>query len=349
MRNIYKSIFLFFGSLIFFFSNFQCIPIAERKAEVKKGSRIVLIGNNLASRMTEFGSFETEMHLRYPDSLLYIRNMGNPGNTPGFRPHASRNSPWAFPGAEAFQSELAIPSGSEGHFPSEDEWLEMLKPDIILAFFGYNESFGGEAGLANYKAELDAFIKHTLQQKYNGTAVPKLILVSPIAFEDLSDRYDLPNGEKENMNIELYAKAMEEVAQANQVAFVDAFTPTEKWFKSSKALTIDGSQLSAEGYERFSNFLVDDIFGEPSRRELRGRAREALHAAVMEKNWMWLNDFKIPNGVHVYGRRYNPFGPDNYPAEIEKIREMTAIRDRAIWKAAKGEKMDLVCCRCKNV
>ena len=43
-----------------------------------------------------------------------------------------------------------------------------------------------------------------------------------------------------------------------------------------------------------------------------------VHAAVMEKNWMWHNDIKIPNGVHVYGRRYDPFGPDNYPAELKK-------------------------------
>ena len=56
---------------------------------------------------------------------------------------------------------------------------------------------------------------------------------------------------------------------------------------------------------------------------------------------MWHNDIKIPNGVHVYGRRFNPYGPENYPAEIIKIREMTAIRDEAIWKAAKGEKIDL--------
>src|SRR5690606_16900631 len=70
--------------------------------------------------------------------------------------------------------------------------------------------------------------------------------------------------------------------------------------------------------------------------------RELIHAAVQEKNWMWLKDFKIPNGVHAYGRRFNPFGVDNYPAEVAKIREMTAIRDEAIWKATKGEKMDLV-------
>jgi mono/diheme cytochrome c family protein/glucose/arabinose dehydrogenase len=61
----------------------------------------------------------------------------------------------------------------------------------------------------------------------------------------------------------------------------------------------------------------------------------------MEKNWMWHNDYKIPNGVHVFGRRFDPFGPGNYPAELAKIREMTLIRDEAIWKAAKGEKMDV--------
>src|SRR5690625_6272249 len=53
---------------------------------------------------------------------------------------------------------------------------------------------------------------------------------------------------------------------------------------------------------------------------------------------MWQNDFKIPNGVHAYGRRYDPFGPDNYPYEIEKIRQMTANRDTAIWAAASENK-----------
>jgi len=45
----------------------------------QKDAHIVLIGNNLASRMINFGHFETEMHLRYPDSTLFIRNMADPG------------------------------------------------------------------------------------------------------------------------------------------------------------------------------------------------------------------------------------------------------------------------------
>ena len=93
-----------------------CRSPHDKLLSIKKGARIVLIGNNLGSRMMNYGHFETEMQLRYPDSLLYIRNMCDGGNTPGFRPHAARNSPWAFPGAEKFQTELATNSHSEGHF-----------------------------------------------------------------------------------------------------------------------------------------------------------------------------------------------------------------------------------------
>ncbi|GAB3492455.1 GDSL-type esterase/lipase family protein [Spirosoma knui] len=341
-RSIYGLLIVF--ALLIGFSAFQFND--SKSLQLKQGAHVVLLGNNLGSRMMNYDHFETEMHLRYPDSQLFIRNMCDGGDTPGFRPHASRFSPWAFPGAEKFQTELATPSESEGHFDSPDQWLARLKPDVIVAFFGYNESFQGQAGLANYKAELDAFVKHTLRQKYNGTAAPQLALVSPIAFEDLSSMYDLPNGKKENANLAMYAKAMKEVADQNSrgtgvVLFVDAFTPSQKWYDESKEpLTIDGCQLNADGYKKLGILLADQVFGKvPARAEAN---RKLVYNAVIEKDWMWHNDIKIPNGVHAYGRRYNPFGPDNYPAEIEKIRQMTAIRDTAIWLAAsKGQKMDV--------
>ena len=314
---------------------------------INKGSHIVLIGNNLGSRMMNFGHFETEMNLRYPDSLLFIRNMADGGNTPGFRPHSSRNSPWAFPGAEAFQTELAQKSGSIGHFETEDQWLARLKADIIIAFFGYNESFQGKEGLENYKEELQAFIQHTLKQTYNGKDAPKLALVSPIAFEDLSAKMDLPNGVRENENLAMYTEAMREVATKNNVLFLDAFTPTHGWYANeSEDLTADGFQLNDLGYQKFAKLLADGIFGK--QKVVSEKNRKMVIDAVLEKNWFWHNDFKIPNGVHAYGRRYDPFGPDNYPYEIEKIRQMTAIRDTAIWKATKGETIDLAAADAKT-
>ena len=317
------------------------------KLSISKGSHIILIGNNLGSRMMEFDHFETELQLRYPDNNLYVRNMCDGGNTPGFRPHSGRKTPWAFPGAEKFQTELAKPAGMEGFVEYPDEWMTKHKADIIIAFFGYNESFEGAAGLANYKAELDAFIKHTLAQKYNGTSAPQLALVSPIAFENLSGKYDLPNGKTENANLLLYTQAMKEVAAKNKVHFVDAFSPSKIWLDDpATELTIDGAQLTNDGYAKFGPFLVNEVFGKTNVASPSNKA--AVYAAVMEKNWMWHNDYKIPNGVHVFGRRYDPFGPDNYPAEQKKIREMTLIRDTAIWMAANGKKMDLAAADAKT-
>ena len=203
------------------------VPPNNTSLAVKKGSHIVLIGNNLGSRMMNYGYFETEMHLRHPDSLLFIRNMCDAGDTPGFRPHPGRPSPWAFPGAEAFQTELARNSGSEGHFETPDQWLTRLEADIIIAFFGYNESFQGEPGLSTYKAELEAFIRHTLSQRYNGKSPPQLAIVSPIAFEDRSNQFDLPDGKRENANLALYTQAMREVAAKTKVHFVDVFRTLE--------------------------------------------------------------------------------------------------------------------------
>lgn len=325
--------------LCFVLSIWSCTSHNTSGLAIRKGAHIVLIGNNLGSRMMNYGHFETELHLRYPDSMLYIRNMCDAGNTPGFRPHSGRVSPWAFPGAEKFQTELATKTGSEGHFESPDEWLSRHKADIILAFFGYNESFQGAKGLENYRAELDAFVKHTLSASYNGKSAPQLALVSPIAFEDLSDKYDLPDGKQENKHLAMYTKVMKEVARENGVHFVDVFTPTQKWFTKEDQLTIDGFQLNDEGYARFAPLLTDALFGK--KEATAGSLRAMVHAAVLDKNWFWHNDYKIPNGVHVFGRRYNPFGPDNYPYELNKIRQMTSIRDTAIWMAAKGQKMDV--------
>ena len=339
MKLSIKGLFVAVGTMVIGFSSFQSTP--PNALQVEKGSHISLIGGNLGSRMMNYGFFETEMYVRYPDNSLLIRNMCDGGDTPGFRPHASRNTPWAFPGAEKFQTEFATNSHSEGHFEYPDEWLTRLKTDIIVAMFGYSESFQGKEGLENYKAELDAFIKWTLNQKYNGKSAPQLAIVSPTAFEDLSSIYDVPNGKKENENLWLYTQAMKEVAERNNVLFVDAFTPSKQWYAESKdPLTIDGSQLNEEGYKKFSLLLTDKVFGKTSAKAESNR--QLVKEMVLEKNWMWHNDYKIPNGVHVYGRRYNPFGPDNYPAEIEKIRQMTSIRDSAVWLAAtQGKKMDL--------
>ena len=98
-------------------------------------------------------------------------------------------------------------------------------------------------------------------------------------------------------------------------------------------------QLNEEGYRIFSSFLSNALFEEGKKHDQT--AFEGVRARVIDKNWFWQNDFKIPNGVHVFGRRYDPFGSDNYPDELKKIRELTQIRDTAIWSFIQNSPYDV--------
>ena len=123
------------------------LPVArgqEPRLKLAKGDHVVLIGNTLAERMQYFGHFETLLHSRFPELELVVRNLG-----------------WS-------ADELALRPRSQD-FKDHGHTLADHKADVILAFFGFNESFGGARGLAKFEKDLDEFVTETLAAKYNGT------------------------------------------------------------------------------------------------------------------------------------------------------------------------------------
>jgi hypothetical protein len=159
---------------------------------LEKGDSICLVGNTLADRMQHTGWLEALLQARFPDRALRIRNLGFSGDEVGTRLR------------------------SQG-FGTPDQHLGREKADVVLAFFGYNESFGGEAGLPKFKEELGAYLAHLAGQAYNGKGAPRVAVVSPIAHENLKDP-NLPDGAANNARLELYAAAMAEVARARGAA-----------------------------------------------------------------------------------------------------------------------------------
>jgi len=329
-------------------------PVARKTAvpgqapaalEITKDSHIALIGGGLGSRMNLFGEFETELQRRYPEFNLYIRNLCHEGDTPVFRPHPSRTSHVVVPGGEEFlRDDYKNKASSKGHYETPDQWLARHKVDTVIGFFGYSESFDGVERIEAYKGELRLFIQHSLKQNYSGLQI-QLAVVGPAAFENLSADYDLPDGVKENENLAAYTAAMKEVCQEEGVLFVDAFEITSKIYADNTDYqTINGHNLTREGYQQFGPALADKLFGSV---EAKGDYEKTL-AAVNEKNRLWYMDYKIPNGVHVHGRRFAPYGDKNYPTEIRKIREKTHIRDRAIWAVNKGESFDVAAADAKT-
>ena len=195
---------------------------ARQSVHANQGDHICIIGNQLAERLQYEGWLDTLVYARFPRLDLVFRNLGFSGD------------------------EIATRLRSK-NFGTPDEWLSgkgepiggyqenrlagtNTKADVIFAFFGYNESYAGEAGLAAFKQQLDEWITHTLGQKYNGKSAPRIVLFSPIAHENLHNP-DLPDGSENNRRLELYTRAMSEVAAARNVRFVDLFAPTRRFIR----------------------------------------------------------------------------------------------------------------------
>ena len=327
---------------------FRCSePLPDPVLTIEPGDHIVLVGGNLCSQMEEYGHLETELYLRYPGHDLMFRNLCDPGDTPGFRPHSSRMTSWVYPGAEKHYAGTGLErtDDTQGEYPAPDEWLEELEADVVLGFFGYSESFGGPERIEAFKTDLRSWVDYTLLSEYNNLAPARIALISPTAYQDKSAVMDLPDGTLENENLQLYTEAMREVANEAGVAFLDIFTPSQQWFSGNTDLTTDGVQLTDAAYKKLAPYVLDRLFGAEATKEA---ARTQVQSLVKDKQWLWRNDYKMPNGVHVYGRRHNPFGPDNYPYEIKKIRQMGMIRDTAIWMALRGEAYDIAAADAKT-
>ncbi|HET6881039.1 MAG TPA: ThuA domain-containing protein, partial [Pirellulales bacterium] len=94
--------------------------------KLNKGDHISIIGNTLGERMQHDGWLETLIQSTFPEHQLTFRNLSFSAD------------------------ELTIRQRSEG-FGSPDEWLTKTKTDVVFAFFGFNESYAGEEGLAKFK------------------------------------------------------------------------------------------------------------------------------------------------------------------------------------------------------
>ncbi len=316
------------------------------------GSSIALVGGGQGERLLRQPELEVQLHARFASRDLQIRNLCNDGDTPGYRDHSGRSNPFAYPGAERFYPlSKAKDTWGSGHAGSgfaetPDQWLSALKADVVLAWFGFAESFRGAVGLAEFRSELEGWLGHTAAQNYNGKSAPTVVLISPQALEETRAPQGRDAARAVNANLALYANVIREVAAAHRVSFVDLFSFSREMFEAAPSpLTRDGLNLNDEAQARVAAFIVKSAFAAGT--TARGD-HAAVRGAVLEKNWYWEKLFKVPNGVHVFGRRNKPFGPDNYPAELSKLKELVAIRDRAIWASVRGEPFDVAAADAKT-
>jgi putative heme-binding domain-containing protein len=316
------------------------------KLTLKKGDHVCFVGNTLADRMNHSGHVEAALYTRFPQLDLTIRNLGFSADELGFSK-----------GPDGF-------SLRSKNFGTMDQWLSASAPipkpdalgnpadanpnrfenvgtkaDVVFAF--YNESWAGPAGLPKFRADLEGFIDHVTSQKYNGKSNCRLVVFSPIAFEDHKTPR-LPDGREQNQNLSLYTQAMKQVCDAKDTPFVDLFTPTLAAYAQAKSpLTINGVHMDDEGYAALAPIVGYGLFGSVVQVDAAKYAR--VLAAVNDKNHYWFQRYRATDGYSTFGdRAFLKFvgGQTNYEVgqrELTVIDTLVANRDKAIQAAAKGE------------
>ncbi|MEY4815971.1 MAG: hypothetical protein RLZZ162_3044, partial [Verrucomicrobiota bacterium] len=245
------------------------------------GERIAIVGNTLADRIQHHNNLETLITQKFPQHNLSFRNLAAAGD------------------------EIVTRARSKD-FGTPDEWLTKVQPNVVFAFFGYNESFAGPEGLPKFKQELEDYLRNVRSKSYNGIAPPRIVLFSPIANEQLpGTEFAVPA--TNNRNLALYAAAMAEVAGDKAgVTFVDLFAPSQKLSaeaaRAGRSLTINGIHLSESGDALLAPEIFKTLFNEAAP-ALDTPAAQKLRSLITQKNAWWHSHYRTVDGYNVYGDR----------------------------------------------
>jgi glucose/arabinose dehydrogenase/mono/diheme cytochrome c family protein len=313
--------------------------VSAQNLTLEKGDNIAFVGSGFADRQQHHGHFETLIHQAFPEHQLVVRNLGFSGDEVGVKPHRSDEVAGLDyflnmkPGALTTQvgkTEVTYHAGAHFH------------ANVIFAYWGFNESFAGQAGLETFKTNLDAWLKSTLAADY-GKGKVRVVLFSPIAHEDLkSADFDAKLATGNNQNLALYTAAMAAVAKANGVQFVDLFAASQKLYAAAKSpLTHNGIHVNAAGDAAFAPVQFQAVFGKAA-----GAINEKVRAEVNEKSTQWHHRYRTVDQFNIFGQRsrIKYEGIDNATvlgAELANRDLKTANHDKGIWAAAQGKPVEV--------
>jgi putative heme-binding domain-containing protein len=269
-----------------------------------RGDRIALIGNTLMERSQSFGHLEAFIQRHFPDLELVVRYLAWSGDQIEVQPRPA-------------------------NFADTEQHLTHEKADVILAAFGFNESFGGDERLESFRKSLTDYVSKMRSTAFNGRTGPRLVLVSPIANENVSE---VPAADLNNARIRKYLDAMREVAARQQVGFANVFDATAFAMESpGNDLTINGVHLNEQGDRIFSQALFHEVFAAQA-----PALDERLRLTVQDKNRQYFRRFRPLNAFYYTGGRNEQYGYLDFLPAMKAFDLMVANRDRRIWDLAQG-------------
>jgi len=283
--------------------------------EFAEDANVVFIGNTFAEGFQRHNYFETILYQNFPDRNLRVRNLGWSADEVGLMPRPL-------------------------HFPSMEEQLTRAKADIIFVCFGLNESYAGPDSVDVFKRDLEAFLLKIQDQKFNGISVPNLVLISPVAYEQIAEY--LPDEEQINQNLETYSFAIRDLAGKFGIKYVDVFHPLRnKMQMESKPLTTNGIHLNDLGRVYLTEVLGESLNLKMSKWK-GDSSSQSLRKIITEKNKQFFHVYRPSNSEYYVGRRKDWEGGQTLQSEIEEISAVVSQLDTMVWEFAQTSSVVLL-------
>ncbi|MCA9216511.1 MAG: SGNH/GDSL hydrolase family protein [Planctomycetales bacterium] len=189
--------------------------------ELRDGDRVVLLGNTFIERSQRYGFVELALTRRYPDRNVVFRNLGWSGDT-------------------VFGEARARFGSVEQGFQHLETQVHLVEPTLILVAYGANAAFTGPSGIEPFIAGYERLLNAI------ETTGARITLVSPLKHESLGP--PLPDQSKYNRDLQLYSRAIRQLAERRSLGFLDLYDPFANRTTGPEFLTDNGMHFTEVGY-----------------------------------------------------------------------------------------------------
>ena len=272
--------------------------------ELRKGDRIVLLGDTVIEREGDRGAIETALVGTHPGGEFTVRNLGWSGDTV-----------WA-------DSRGVFDAPSAG-YARLIELVGSLAPTVVFVAYGRNESFAGPEGVTAFREQLARLCGDL--RAGSGEHPPRLVLVTPPQFE-ATPQLPAAAAAARNRSLADYAAAIRAVAAEEGAGLVDLFAAIGDALPAGARLTENGVHLTESGYDAAAAVFAASS-GHPLSGDFAGRTR-ALREAVVAKNRLFFHRWRPANETYLFLFRRHEQG--NNAVEIPRFDPLVAEAEATV-------------------
>ncbi|MEM6278035.1 MAG: GDSL-type esterase/lipase family protein [Verrucomicrobiota bacterium] len=281
---------------------FSFLRISVAEPLLQSNDKVVLVGNTLIERARLYGHFESALQIAAGKEVggLKFRNLG-----------------W---------SADSVFADSRSYFGTPQEGrdrlarnIEELKPTVVILGYGTGEAMSVEQGWTNEAGAAEAsgaglekslsLFSDAYQKKLDAIrnaaagSIREIVLLSPPPLENLGTL--LPDQTANNQRIARFRDAIRVLAEHNGARFVDLFAGLGgddfDGSAAHPALTDNGVHYTETGYAALSQALLSGLgYDALPITTADGEAKEKLRAEIVEKNRLFLHQWRPANETYLF-------------------------------------------------